>query len=277
LRVTVLSSGSSGNAILVEADSTRVLVDAGLPARDLVRRLEHSAAATRLDEVEGILCTHEHGDHAGAVPALASAGLAVYATAGTARALNLTGTTTVAADARFTVGALEVLPVAMPHDAAEPVGFIVDDGEGRVGVITACGRPAPEVAAAFASCDVLVLETNYDPDLLAAGPYPAPLKRRIAGPSGHLSNREAADLLRLMYAGPRPRVQVLILAHLSEENNRPRLARAAVDRALAEVGARPRVLVAGQDKPVAPVACRGGAAQVLPGMDHRQMRFAFSD
>lgn len=276
MRVTVLSSGSSGNAILVEADKTRVLVDAGLPARDLARRLERSAADSRLDDVEGILCTHEHGDHAGAVPALASAGLMVYATTGTARALNLTGTTTVAAGETLRVGALEVLPVAMPHDAAEPVGFILDDGEGRVGVITDCGRPTAEVAAAFASCDVLVLETNYDADLLAAGPYPAALKRRIAGPSGHLSNREAAELLRLMKT---PRVQVLVLAHLSVENNRPRLARAAVDRALAELGlpAKPRVLVAGQDKPVAPVACRGGAAHVLPGMDHRQMCFAFTD
>jgi phosphoribosyl 1,2-cyclic phosphodiesterase len=162
----------------------------------------------------------------------------------------------------------------MPHDAAEPVGFIIDDGEGRVGIITDCGRPTAEVAAAFAGCDVLILETNYDPDLLAAGPYPAPLKRRIAGPSGHLSNREAADLLRLMQ---RPRAQVLVLAHLSVENNRPRLARAAVDSALAELGVRPRVLLAGQDKPVAPVACRGGAAHVLPGMDHRQMCFAFTD
>jgi phosphoribosyl 1,2-cyclic phosphodiesterase len=262
----------------VEADKTRVLVDAGLPARDLARRFERSAADSRLDDVEGILCTHEHGDHAGAVPALASAGLAVYATTGTARALNLShrGTTTVAAGETLRVGALEVLPVAMPHDAAEPVGFILDDGEGRVGVITDCGRPTAEVAAAFATCDVLVLETNYDADLLAAGPYPAALKRRIAGPSGHLSNREAADLLRLMKT---PRVQVLVLAHLSVENNRPRLARAAVDRALAELGlpTKPRVLVAGQDKPVAPVACRGGAAHVLPGMDHRQMCFAFTD
>jgi phosphoribosyl 1,2-cyclic phosphodiesterase len=272
--VTVLSSGSAGNAVLVEADGTRVLVDAGLHARDLARRFQRAAAQSRLDDVQAILCTHEHGDHAGGVPALASAGIAVYCTDGTGRALNLTGTTQVAAASSVTVGALEVISVAMPHDAAEPVGFVLDDGDGRVGVITDCGRPTADVAAAFASCDVLVLETNHDRDLLAAGPYPPGLKRRIGGPLGHLSNAEAGELLRLMR---RPRAQVLILAHLSSENNRPRLARAVVESALRELDARPRVLVAAQDKPVAPVSVVRGAAQVLAGADGSQLRFAFSD
>jgi phosphoribosyl 1,2-cyclic phosphodiesterase len=274
VRVTVLSSGSAGNAVLVEADGTRVLVDAGLHARDLARRFQRCATEVRLDDVQGILCTHEHGDHAGGVPALASAGLAVYCTDGTGRALNLTGTTQVAAGVTVTVGALAVTTVAMPHDAAEPVGFIVEDGDGRAGFITDCGHPTADVAAAFAGCDVLVLETNYDRDLLLAGAYPASLKRRIGGPLGHLSNAEAADLLRLMR---RPRAQVLILAHLSVENNKPRLARAAVERALHEVGARPRVLVAGQENPAAPVSCVRGEARVLAGADGRQLRFAFSD
>lgn len=274
MRVTVLSSGSAGNAVLVEADGTRVLVDAGLHARDLARRFQRGPSQTRLDDVQAILCTHEHGDHAGGVPALASAGLAVYCTDGTGRALNLTGTSQVAAGASVTVGALEVTAVAMPHDAAEPVGFVLDDGEGRVGVITDCGRPTADVAAAFAGCDVLVLETNYDLDMLRGGPYPPGLKRRIGGPLGHLSNAEAGELLVMMR---RPRAQVLILAHLSLENNQPRLARAAVDRALAKVGARPRVLCAPQDKPVAPVSCVRGSAEVLAGADGRQLRFAFSD
>jgi phosphoribosyl 1,2-cyclic phosphodiesterase len=259
---------------LVEADGTCVLVDAGLQPRDLSRRMERAAGPARLEDVGAILCTHEHGDHAGGVPALASAGLAVYATEGTARALGLPAAVAVAAGASFPVGALVVEPVALPHDAAEPVGFIVDDGEGRAGFITDCGHATREVAAAFATCDVLLLETNYDHDLLRAGPYPAALKRRIAGRHGHLSNLEAADLLRFMRA---PRTQVLILAHLSEENNKPRLARAAVERALSDLGARPRLLVAGQDKPLAPISCRGGAASVLPGVDDRQLRFAFSD
>jgi phosphoribosyl 1,2-cyclic phosphodiesterase len=274
VRVTVLSSGSAGNAVLVEAEGTRVLVDAGLHARDLARRFQRGATVSRLEDVQAILCTHEHADHAGGVPALASAGLAVYCTDGTGRALNLCGTTQVAGGAQVTLGALEITTVAMPHDAAEPVGFIVDDGEGRAGVITDCGRATHDVAAAFAGCDVLILETNHDGDMLRGGPYPPSLKRRIAGPLGHLSNAEAADLLRLMR---RPRVQVLILAHLSEENNQPRLAKAAVDRALRDLGARPRVLVAGQEKPVAPISCVRGTAQVLAGADGRQLCFAFSD
>jgi phosphoribosyl 1,2-cyclic phosphodiesterase len=257
----------------VEADGTTLLVDCGLNARELARRLDRSATGVRLEDVQGVLCTHEHGDHASGVAALASAGLATYATQGTARALNLTGTVTVAAGASVTIAALEVVPVALPHDAAEPVGFIVDDGHGRAGFITDCGRPAPEVAAAFAGCDVLVLETNYDHDLLRAGPYPTALKRRIGGPLGHLSNVEAAELLTHMN---RPRAQVLVLAHLSIENNKPRLARAAVERVLGELGVAPRLLVAGPERPVAPILCRKGQASVLPGMDDRQLRFAFT-
>lgn len=272
--MTVLASGSAGNAILVETDGTKLLVDCGLNARELAKRLDRSATGTRLEEVQGVLCTHEHGDHASALPALASAGLAAYVTDGTARALNLTGAVPIAAGATLSVGGLRILPVAVPHDAAEPVGFILDDGHGRAGIITDCGHPTPEVAEAFSTCDVLVLETNYDVDLLRTGPYAAGLKRRIAGPRGHLSNADAAELLRLMR---RPSAQVLVLAHLSEENNRPRLARIAIEKALGELAVRPRLLVAPQARPVPPVACRNGRAEVLPGMDNRQLCFAFPD
>ncbi len=274
MRVTVLCSGSAGNSILVESGATRLLVDAGMQPRELSRRMDRSAAGVRLDDVEGVLCTHEHGDHGAGVPALASAGLAVYATAGTARALNLTGAVTVCSGSTLSVGALEIVPVSLPHDAAEPVGFIVRDAGGSTGVIVDCGRPTQEVAEAFAGCDVLVLETNYDPDLLRAGPYPPGLKRRIGGANGHLSNSQAGDLLRLM---KQPRAQVLILAHLSQENNKPRLARAAVEKALAELACRPRVLVAGQDKAVAPIRCDNGTVAVQPGADDRQLCFGFAD
>jgi phosphoribosyl 1,2-cyclic phosphodiesterase len=287
VRVTVLASGSAGNALLIESgvdsgregergagERTRVLVDCGLPARVLARRLEKTGSGVRLEDLRAVLCTHEHGDHGGGVPALASGGLPVVTTDGTARALNLTGTVAIAAGARVSVDAVEVTAVALPHDAAEPVGFIVDDGHGTVGVITDCGHPAPEVAAAFAGVDILVLETNHDVDLLRAGAYPAALKRRIASARGHLSNAEAAELLVKMAP---PRAQVLILAHLSVENNQPRLARAAVERALAKLGVRPRLLIASADRPTAPVVCTRGKARVLPGMDDRQLRLAFPD
>ena len=277
MRLTVLASGSAGNAALVEGgagERTKLLIDCGLPARELAKRLDRSATGAKLEELRAVLCTHEHGDHGGGVPALASSGLPTYATDGTARALHLAGTVAIGAGNRVTIDAVEVTVVAMPHDAAEPVGFILDDGEGRVGVITDCGCADPDVAAAFADCDVLVLETNFDVDLLRAGPYPPSLKRRIASSRGHLSNEEAGDLLRLM---GKPRAQVLVLAHLSVENNKPRLARTVVEKVLVEIGARPRLLVAAQDRPVAPIVCASGRARVLPGMDDRQLRLVFPD
>jgi phosphoribosyl 1,2-cyclic phosphodiesterase len=274
MRVTVLASGSAGNSILIEADRTRLLVDAGPSARELARRLDRSATATRLEDVQAVLVTHEHSDHVGGASALSSAGLALFATAGTARAARLTRSRPIAAGEPFEVGALAVTPVALPHDAAEPVGFVLSDGEARVGILTDCGHPDPAVAAAFAGCDVLVLETNHDPDMLRAGGYPPTLKRRIGGRRGHLSNEQAAELLRLM---GRPAPRAIVLAHLSQMNNRPRLARLAVERALAALGERPRLLVASQGRPTAPVACEAGGIRVLPAEDDRQLALAFPD
>jgi len=274
VRVTVLASGSGGNSILIEADRTRVLVDAGLAARDLAKRIERSPAASRLDDVQAVLVTHEHTDHVSGVAALGSAGVHVYATPGTARAARLQRTRDVAAGERFALGALEIMPVAMPHDAAEPVGFVLSDGHCRTGILTDCGFPSAEVAAAFGGCDILILETNHDPDMLRAGAYPPSLKRRIGGTRGHLSNDQAAEMLRLL---GRPNPRVLILAHLSPLNNRPRLARLAVERALLPLGPRPRLLVASQERPTAPVTVDGGEIHVMPAQDDRQLRLAFPD
>lgn len=273
MRVTVLASGSGGNSILVEADRTKVLIDAGLSARELARRIER-ATTSRLEDVQAVLVTHEHTDHVGGVATLASAGLGIYATDGTARAAGLAGVRGLQAGERQALGALEVMPVAMPHDAAEPVAFVLSDGRTRVGVLTDCGCPDPAVAAAFAGCDVLVLETNHDPDLLRAGSYPPSLKRRIGGRRGHLSNEQAAEMLRLI---GRPAPRVVILAHLSRLNNRPRLARSSVERALAMLGERPRVLVAAQGRALPPVALDGERVTILPSQDDRQLRLAFPD
>ena len=276
MRVTVLASGSGGNSILVEADRTRILIDAGLSARELARRMDRSTATARLDDVQAVCVTHEHTDHASGVATLASAGVAVYATAGTARMGKLPDKTrTLVANEPVTIGALEILPVAMPHDAAEPVSFLLSDGVTRAGILTDCGWASPDVAAAFAGCDLLVLETNHDVDMLRAGTYPPSLKRRIGGRRGHLSNEQAADLLKLM-GKPVPRV--LILAHFSQLNNRPRLAHIAVERALAAMNVpRPRLLVASQERGAAPVAFDRERIDVLPGHDDRQLRLEFPD
>jgi phosphoribosyl 1,2-cyclic phosphodiesterase len=274
LRLTVLASGSGGNSILVEADGTRILVDAGLAAGDLARRLDRSATGTSLDDVQGVCVTHEHSDHVAGVTALASAGLPIYATEGTARAANIPITRAIVASEKMRVGALEIHPVALPHDAAEPVALMFDDGECRAGILTDCGFASPDVARAFASCDILVLETNHDSAMLRAGSYPQFLKRRIGGSRGHLSNDQAAEVLRLM----RPlRAQVLVLAHLSKLNNRPRLAKSAVDRALAAGGAKPRILIATQERPLAPVHARRGRVEIMPAHQERQLCLAFPD
>jgi phosphoribosyl 1,2-cyclic phosphodiesterase len=278
VRVTVLASGSSGNAILVEAEGTRVLVDAGLPPRRLDQRLQRAGLGVGLEDVQAVLCTHEHGDHGGGVPALASAGIAVYMTHGTARALNLPGARLFAAGQRFELGAIAVEPVSVPHDAAEPVAFVISDGVARVGVLVDCGHADVDVAHAFAGCDALVLEANHDPDLLRFGAYPPTLKRRIAGQLGHLSNDQCAEMLRMIAraARPRPLPRVLVLAHLSQQNNRPKLARAAVEKALPAVG-KPQLLLAPQDRPLAAIELIAGKIRVLPEGSQRQLSLAFPD
>lgn len=274
MRLTVLASGSGGNSILVEADRTRVLVDAGMAPREIAKRIDRTATGARLDDVQAVIVTHEHEDHACGAAALGSAGLTLFCTAGTARAAKLARTHEIRAGEPTTVGALEILPVTLPHDAAEHVGIILRDEGGTVGIILDCGHANADVARAFAGCDVLVLETNHDPAMLRAGSYPPFLKRRIGSRLGHLSNAEAADLLRMMGT---PRVQVLVLAHLSKMNNRPRFARVEIDKSLKRMGIRPRVMVAFQEKPLAPIACVKGTTHILPASDDRQLCLAFPD
>jgi phosphoribosyl 1,2-cyclic phosphodiesterase len=275
VRITVLASGSSGNAILVEAESTRLLIDCGLHAKSLAQRFEKTSLPTRLDQVQGVLVTHEHGDHANCAAALASAGLTLWTTAGTARAARLAGTTTIAAGEPITIGAIEVTPIAVPHDAAEPVGFVLRSAHGSVGVFTDIGRPTALIAEAAAACDVLVLEANHDVDLLRNAVYPPTLKRRIGSDEGHLSNEQACELVANL---ERPRTQVLVLAHLSEETNRPRLARLAMERTLRALGRKAQLLVADQTRPLGPVEVdKHGRARQLAGADNRQLRMVFPE
>lgn len=274
MRLTVLASGSAGNSVLVESDGTRVLVDAGLAPRVLAARMERGAVGRRLEDVTAVVLTHEHGDHASGAKALASADVPIWATDGTARALGLKAARPLAAGSRSRVGALEVLPVRVPHDAAEPVGLVLEGEGGRVGVLFDCGHPTVEVARAFAHCDVLVLEANHDAELLRAGAYPPAVKRRISGTQGHLSNEQAAMFLKLMGDGlPR----VLVLAHLSALTNRPRLARQAIERVLASGPRRSRVLCATQDRPTPPITITAGVIELAAEDDHRQLRLAFPD
>ncbi len=235
MRFTSLASGSSGNCLVAEAAGTVVLVDCGLSLTETERRL--ARAGLQPSQVSALLVTHEHGDHAcGAFEFAAAHRIAVYLTHGTLAALKAEGKvldgvalSIVNGRQSFFVDGIQVLPFTVPHDAREPVQYVLSDGASRLGVLTDVGISTSHVEKMLSGLDALVLECNYDRDLLWNGGYPRWLKERIAGPFGHLDNRESE---RLLAALDRSRLKHVIGAHLSQQNNRPELARAALARAL---------------------------------------------
>jgi phosphoribosyl 1,2-cyclic phosphodiesterase len=219
-----------------------------------------------LDRIDAVLVTHDHSDHMGCAKAL---GRPIWATAGTRRVGQLDATV-VRTGVKFQVGALEVLPVLLPHDADETVGYVLSDCDGRVGVLTDCGHETLEVAQAYAGCEVMVLETNHDATMLKYGPYPPSLKRRVGGRLGHLSNDQSAVLLRMMMQhGPPP--LLVIAAHLSEKNNKASLAKSALDRVLGRAG---KVIVATQRRGCPMVLIERGKVRHAPDR-HEQLTFDF--
>ena len=220
MRFAALGSGSRGNAWVVAHGRTALLVDCGFSVAETTRRLARLGLAA--GDLAGILLTHEHADHASGVGPLARRhGLPVWMTHGTRAALrdgDLPDLRLFDTGAAFAVDDLEVAPFAVPHDAREPAQFVVGDGRRRLGLVTDLGSPTAHVERSLAGCDALVLEANHDRDLLAGGSYPPALKRRIAGPHGHLCNEDAAALLARLDTG---RLQHLVAAHLSEANNDP--------------------------------------------------------
>ena len=235
MRFASLGSGSSGNCLVVECASTRVLVDCGLNLTEVERRL------ARLNllpgQVSAILVTHEHGDHADCVFNFAAChSVEVLLTHGTLQALAEAGkvldgvrTRVLSGQEACQVQDVHIQPFTVPHDAREPVQYVLSDGDKRLGVLTDIGMPTPHVERTLSGLDALVLECNYDLDMLWAGPYPKWLKQRIAGPFGHLDNRQSE---RLLGALDRSKLKHVIAAHLSQQNNRPELARGALARAL---------------------------------------------
>jgi phosphoribosyl 1,2-cyclic phosphodiesterase len=256
MRVTVLGSGSKGNAILVETRGTRILVDAGFSARDLERRLGLVGVAP--EEILAILITHDHGDHTRGMGVFARRfGTPLYLTDATRAACQplLKGseeTRRYRAGFPFPIGGLVVEPFLTVHDATDPVAVAVRDADTgfKVGVATDLGRPTAQVRHALSGSDFLILEANHDEALLHQGPYPWSVKSRIASSHGHLSNDAAATLaLELLH----PRLAGVVLAHLSAECNSAALAQAVVGRALKEAGYRGLLSVAEQDRPTGPL------------------------
>jgi phosphoribosyl 1,2-cyclic phosphodiesterase len=229
MRFASLGSGSEGNGLLVEAGSTRVLIDCGFGVRDTIARLSRLGVAP--ESVSAIIVTHEHSDHIGGVSAFAMRfGTPVWLTFGTLAVVSeqfacLPCVRGFDSQDRFAIDGIEVRPFPVPHDAREPVQFVCSDGRWRLGVLTDLGVSTVHVEASLSGCDALVLECNHDLEMLAHGDYPESLKRRIASRLGHLDNVAAAELLGRIDTS---RLKHLIAAHLSRENNRPELACAAL-------------------------------------------------
>ena len=252
MKVCVLGTGSGGNATLVEADGTCVLVDAGFSGRDLERRLALVGLAP--ESVDAIVISHDHGDHVrGAGVFSRRHGTPVHVTERTLAACSrvFRGTEPIVpyrVGRHFEIGAIRVEPFLTVHDAADPVALALVDTttETRVGVATDLGRPNAQIRLALAAADFLILEANHDEELLRTGPYPWAVQQRIASSHGHLSNRAAARFAcELLH----PRLAGVMLAHLSEECNRPELAEAVVGSALRAAGYEGFLGVAPQTRP----------------------------
>jgi phosphoribosyl 1,2-cyclic phosphodiesterase len=253
MKVSILASGSAANALVVEVGDTRLLVDCGLGPRTLAVRMRALGIAP--ESITGVAITHEHSDHIHGLGACCRKWRwPVFTSGGTHAALAELGATSVhEADARRVVlssgsavslGDIELTGVRILHDAAEPMAFVVACRVtgARLAVATDIGAVTPAVLAAFERVDALVLESNHCTELLATGPYPVFLKRRILARTGHLSNAECAQTLATLV---HPGLSHVVLAHLSEVNNTPDVARGAAGDALRKAGWRGRLAIAG--------------------------------
>ncbi len=251
IRIAVLGSGSSGNCAFVGCNGRALLIDAGLPAEKILSRLK--ATAIDPSSIEGILLTHEHGDHAGGAAALSNLlSIPIFANCATSRAARIearvrdfqTGTS-------FSLAGFSIFPFPIPHDAADPVGFTLSTERHKIGLVTDLGSAPVSIVEALAGSEALILEFNHDLEMLKRGPYPASLKSRLLGPFGHLSNDDSAELLsRVLH----PRMSHLFLAHLSRVNNHPDLALFAAEKIGRRAGLEPAIHVCRQDFPTRPIS-----------------------
>ena len=235
MRFASLGSGSAGNGLIIEQGATRVLLDCGFGLRDAIHRIER--LGLQADKIDGILLTHEHDDHTGGAFKLANKyRIPVWLTYGTHvmsqklmpkdRSFDLH---IIDSHQPFNIGDLHLQPYPVPHDAREPVQFIIEDGQHKLGVLTDAGTSTPHIEATLTACDALVLECNHDLDMLHNGPYIRSLKQRVGSRLGHLDNESAAGLLARL---DNRKLQHIVAAHLSEKNNQLALVQAALSRAL---------------------------------------------
>ena len=254
VKLTILGSGSSGNSSYVETDEARVLVDAGFSVRQVRQRLASIGRAP--ENLTAILITHEHGDHITGLKGLADKlNLPIYCNRATKDEIErITGVRAefrlFATGAGFEIGDLAIETFSLPHDAQDPVGFLLRSASGNIGFATDLGHVTRVVAERIRQANVLVLESNHDVKMLQDCPRrPWSLKQRILGRHGHLSNEAAADCTADIMSGS---LRHLYLAHLSRECNKPDLAQSVMARRLQEIGANHvRLEVAHQHAPAA--------------------------
>lgn len=233
MRFTSLGSGSEGNALIVQVANTVVMMDCGFGLAATEHKLARAGIAPQ--DLDAVLVTHEHTDHLGGVGRLARKyKLPVWLTHGTAKVFNQGSLPQalinfVDPHEAFSVGDVHVTPYFVPHDAYEPVQYVFSDGNARLGVLTDTGSITAHIQAMLSGCNALVLECNHDLEMLMNGPYPASLKRRVAGKFGHLDNATSASLLAGIDCSS---LKHVVAAHLSQSNNLPTLATSALAGAL---------------------------------------------
>ncbi|MDY3873151.1 MAG: MBL fold metallo-hydrolase [Roseburia lenta] len=224
-----VASGSSGNCICLGSDQCHVMIDAGISGKRIEEGMNTYDYTT--SDMDGVLITHEHSDHIQGLGVVARKyGLPIYATKGTADAILQSSSVgkidpslfhVIEAGKTFFIGNLEIYPMSISHDAADPVAYLVSDGRHRVGVVTDLGYYDADIVSHMEGLDALLLEANHDIRMLQVGAYPYPLKQRILGERGHLSNETSGQLLgQILHDG----MQHILLGHLSKENNYDELA-----------------------------------------------------
>ncbi len=263
VRITVLASGSKGNAMVLASTRTRLLVDAGLSCRETFRRM--AEAGEDPSALDAILISHEHSDHVSGLPVLArKVKKPVFMTEATHREWwkqhgkrleekgRLERLEHFSPGRSFQVGDITIAPFTTPHDAADPVGFVFCAEGVKIGLVTDLGYMPASVRQHLAGCDGLIIESNHDLEMLRSGPYPWSVKQRVMSRVGHLSNEALAEFFSSDYDGG---AAFVVLAHLSQHNNHPEIARTAAEGALGERRnlLANRLLLAAQDRPLQPI------------------------